>query len=302
MIDSRLLQTGPNSLGRAAFGTHGLRRYAGWDALLMTLALAHGGLLLAWPSIALIAVGLWWNANTISHQFIHRPLFRSRTLSVLFSVYLSVLLGFPQSLWRAGHLRHHNSPVKRDSLSQAIDFGAAILLWTSLVVLSAEFTLRVYFPGFLIGLGLCFLQGHYEHAAGTTSHYGKLYNFLFFNDGYHTEHHARPGVHWRELPGRTIADARTSRWPPVLRWLDCANLCSLERLVLWFEFLQTFVIRRHEQAFRKLLDQLSAKDRIGIVGGGLYPRTVLVLHGLLPASRLTVIDLSADNLEVARRF
>jgi hypothetical protein len=40
-----------------------------------------------------IAAGLWWNANTISHNFIHRP-FRSRALNLIFSIYLSVLLSF----------------------------------------------------------------------------------------------------------------------------------------------------------------------------------------------------------------
>ena len=45
-------------------------RWAKWDSLLVALAIAHGGLLLVWASVALIAVGLWWNANTISHNFI----------------------------------------------------------------------------------------------------------------------------------------------------------------------------------------------------------------------------------------
>jgi len=51
---------------------------ARWDALLVALAIVHGGLLWAIPSMALIAIGLWWNANTISHNFIHRPFFRAR--------------------------------------------------------------------------------------------------------------------------------------------------------------------------------------------------------------------------------
>jgi hypothetical protein len=58
-------------------------------------------------------------------------------------------------------------------------------------------------PGYLAGLGLCLLQGHFEHAGGTTSHYGWLYNRLFFNDGYHVEHHRRPGIHWTQLPFET---------------------------------------------------------------------------------------------------
>ena len=34
----------------------------------------------------LIALGLWWNSNTISHSFIHGPFFRSRRLKALFAI------------------------------------------------------------------------------------------------------------------------------------------------------------------------------------------------------------------------
>ena len=31
------------------------------------------------------------------------------------------------------------------------------------------------------------------------SSYGKLYNWLFFYNGYHAEHHFRPKVHWTKM-------------------------------------------------------------------------------------------------------
>jgi fatty acid desaturase len=31
------------------------------------------------------------------------------------------------------------------------------------------------------------------------SSYGKLYNWLFFYNGYHAEHHFRPKVHWTQM-------------------------------------------------------------------------------------------------------
>src|SRR3989442_7293911 len=68
-------------------------KLARWDALFVALAMAHGVWLWARPSMALIALGLWWNANTISHNFIHRPFFRARAWNTLFSGYLSLLLG-----------------------------------------------------------------------------------------------------------------------------------------------------------------------------------------------------------------
>ncbi len=278
--------------------------WATCDTVPFILSLAHGVLLLLWPSLPLVAVGLWWNANTISHQFIHRPFFRTRGLNTLFSCYLSLLLGVPQSLWRARHLAHHRKIEGRSGRPASrvlpLDLLSVAVLWTAMIAGSPDFLLNTYLPGFLIGLGLCYLQGHYEHARGTVSHYGSLYNFLLFNDGYHVEHHARPAANWRELPRHRVGHSNESRWPPVLRWLELVNLCALERAVLRSTYLQRFVLKRHELAFRRL--PLHRANRIGIVGGGIFPRTALILHRLLPESNLILIDQNADNLEIARRF
>jgi hypothetical protein len=274
----------------------------------IALALAHGGLLLAWPSITFIALGLWWNANTISHNFIHRPFFRSSAMNTAFSCYLSLLLGFPQSLWRARHLAHHGWQNPIELRIAPLDVGSALALWGAMLVFAPKFTLTVYLPGYLSGLGLCYLQGHYEHARGTVSHYGWLYNLLFFNDGYHIEHHAHPGMNWREVRKEREVEGNSSRYPAVIRWLERINLCALERLVLRLPALQRFVIDRHEQAFRTLLAELppvhgmGGMGYVGIVGGGLFPRTAIVLRRLLLQCRLTLIDLSAENLDIARRF
>ena len=109
-----------------------LLREARWldsDALLIALALAHGCLLLLWPSIPLVAIGLWWNANTISHNFIHRPFFHARAMNRAFSCYLSLLLGLPQSLWRARHLAHHGARGTRGLRASRLDIGSAVALW-----------------------------------------------------------------------------------------------------------------------------------------------------------------------------
>jgi fatty acid desaturase len=279
-------------------------RLAKWDRLFVTLALAHGAALLGWPSIPLIAAGLWWNANTIAHNFIHRPFFRGRGSNGVFSCYLTLLLGFPQTLWRDRHLAHHAGTRVRLRLTGLLVIEAALvlLLWGALVLLAPDFMLKVYLPGFLIGLALCHLHGHYEHARGTLSHYGRIYNRLFFNDGYHCEHHERPGSHWSELPAVVVSDPSDSRWPPVLRWIECVNLCALERLVLGSPVLQRFVIAKHERALRRLLPLLREPQRIGIVGGGLFPRTALILARLLPDAKPVLIDLSAENLSTARAF
>ena len=73
-------------------------------------------------------------------------------------------------------------------------------LWAALLWVAPSFFLGAYLPGYCAGLLLCGLHGHYEHAGGTISHRGALYNLLFLNDGYHMEHHAHPGEHWTRLP------------------------------------------------------------------------------------------------------
>lgn len=284
------------------FAQRGVLRTSPWDALMVALAAAHAVILVTTPTVPVIALGLWWNSNTISHNFIHRPFFRRRSANFLFAVYLSVLLGIPQSLWRDRHLAHHAGIHRRTRLSRELALEAALVLslWTVLAARAPVFFLSVYLPGYIAGLGLCALHGYYEHARGTTSHYGKLYNLLFFNDGYHAEHHANPGLHWTHLPEYRTTAARASAWPAPLRWMEAFGLEALERLVLRSRVLQRFVLRTHARAFRELCGALSPLERVAIVGGGLFPRTALILAELLPEARITIIDASRANLDRAR--
>ena len=283
--------------------SHGILRYSSSDAVLIALSLVYAGLLLSVPSIPLIALGLWWTANTVAHNFIHTPFFRARSLNRVYSLYLTALMGFPQELWRERHLRHHRGDDRRFQITPnaIVETLAVLSVWVLLALTLPRFFASVYLPGYLAGLSLCFLQGHFEHAGGTTSHYGWLYNWLFFNDGYHVEHHRRPGVHWSRLPleGR---DGRSSHWPPVLRWLDALTLEYLERIALRSPRLQRYVLASHERAFRALLPAIPGARRITIVGGGLFPRTALILGKLRPEANLTIVDANRDHLTVAQSF
>src|SRR6266542_2882174 len=78
-------------------------RHSHWDALLVFLALLQAVVLCTWPSILLIAIGFWWNSNTIAHYFVHRPFFKQCSWNRCFSSYQSLLLGIPQRLWRDRH-------------------------------------------------------------------------------------------------------------------------------------------------------------------------------------------------------
>src|SRR5688500_629025 len=190
---------------RASNDRMSVLRHSRRDAILVALAGAYGALLLTVPSPPLIAIGLWWTANTVAHNFIHLPFFRSRAANRVFSAYLSVLLGLPQTLWRDRHLAHHAGRDWRIRWSPQLAAEGIVVsaLWIAIAAQGPRALLLIWVPGWLGGLLLCWLQGYYEHVRGTVSHYGSLYNFAFFNDGYHVEHHARPGVHWSALP-RTV--------------------------------------------------------------------------------------------------
>jgi hypothetical protein len=246
---------------------------------------------------------LWWNANTISHNFLHLPFFRADRANRFYSLYLSVLLGFPQSLWRALHLAHHESRSNIRWFEPVVILESALVLvlWAVLLTLNTGFLLTIYLPGFTLGMALCYLHGQLEHRPATSSHYGMLYNIPFFNDGYHVEHHDRPQCHWTRLPAHR-GDMRVSRYPAVLRWLDLLSLAGLERMVLRSGNLQHWVLERHEQATRKLLRLAGPIESVTIVGGGLFPRSIRIFRRLLPGVRITVIDANLDHIATARRF
>jgi hypothetical protein len=88
----------------------------------------------------------------------------------------------------------------------------------------------------------------------------------------------------------------------VLRWMEAFTLTGLERFVLHRPWLQRFVVGRHERAFRRLLPHMPNVERVTIVGGGLFPRSAIVVDRILPQADVTIVDADDDNLETARPF
>jgi len=64
--------------------------------------------------------------------------------------------------------------------------------------------------------------------------------------------------------------------------------------------LQRYVIGRHTPAWVQLAACLPPISRVPIVGGGLFPRSALIVRRLWPAARITIVDASAENLRRAR--
>src|SRR5262249_13809778 len=88
----------------------------------------------------------------------------------------------------------------------------------------------------------------------------------------------------------------------VLRWLEIVHLDALEQLVLHSARLQRFVVERHRRALDAILAARPPVRRGVIVGGGLFPRTALVLRQLAPYAAITIVDRSAGNLACAEGF
>lgn len=274
--------------------------------------------------VPVVAIGTWWGANTMSHIHLHAPIFTSRRLNQVFSWWLTLSLAIPQTLWKKRHYWHHAGEPEgkrpgwdRQSRKEG---GAIIGSWIILAWLFPAAFFMAYLPGYLIALCLCQLQGYREHnTLGMVypqgiSTYGTLHNGLWFNDGYHAEHHRWPSEHWTRLPKRRaeMGEHPTSRFSPILRFLEQpkvnqwpAHILSwLEKVALAVAPVQGFLIRRHTEAFARLTKTIANFEPHGIliVGGGLFPRSVLVVSKLWPEAHIQVLDQEADHIARAQRY
>ncbi|MEI6558714.1 MAG: fatty acid desaturase [Rhodospirillaceae bacterium] len=83
-------------------------------------------------------------------------------------------------------------------------------------------------PFWLLGHILSALTNYYEHLgadpsrpiAWGVSSYGRLYNWLWLNNGYHAEHHFRTKAHWRTMKAlhQQIAEKQRAAGTKVLSW------------------------------------------------------------------------------------
>jgi fatty acid desaturase len=101
----------------------------------------------------------------------------------------------------AGRRRRELRQVQLDrAVHCAAMLGFALISW--------RWALLGYLPAVCIAFGLVNLQNYYRHYgarpgdrnADSVSYYGRLYNIVTFNDGYHQEHHLNPRAHWSQLP------------------------------------------------------------------------------------------------------
>ena len=123
----------------------------------------------------------------------------------------------------------------REARQALIEFWAMLALYATLLVLNWRFVLFLA-PFYYLGQCMSFLIAWFEHAGANpdepiatgVSSYGRVYNALFLNNGYHAEHHHQPKTHWTRmttLRAETRAEqmragVRTIRWAHPLGFLD----------------------------------------------------------------------------------
>jgi fatty acid desaturase len=123
----------------------------------------------------------------------------------------------PEALWRyaaLAPLRESPFPLiadvrSRGEIRQLIAETVCLALFVVLLAfIDWHGFILVYLPVWYFGQVLARAEAYSEHLGATpgdrrtdsVSCYGRLYNLLWFNNGFHQEHHFRPGAHWTELP------------------------------------------------------------------------------------------------------
>jgi fatty acid desaturase len=142
------------------------------------------------------------------------------------SVWRYSLLGFFRNDPKAIHaeLRKRNA---REAAWGRFELSASIVLIVVMLIVQWKFTLFVFLPGYYAGHALSNLNGYYEHygadpdvsLAWGVSSYNRPYNWVWFNNGYHAEHHYRPNTHWTQMAQlhERIAEAQRESGVRVLR-------------------------------------------------------------------------------------
>jgi fatty acid desaturase len=115
------------------------------------------------------------------------------------------------------------------------EIAAFISFYVTAGILNLHFILY-FLPFYYFGHCLSYLNGYYLHYGGNpnlplawgVSSYHKLYNWLWFNNGYHAEHHYRPRAHWTNMKqlhaelaeAQRAANVRVIKPPHALGFLD----------------------------------------------------------------------------------
>lgn len=218
------------------------------------------------------------NFQCVAHNFIHAPFFESRILNYIFSIWNTLLIGVPQTIYKYHHLNHHRhnndyqdaegktedysslfryskisrepesvftysilGPIRADLIElyrqgHAKNQGPQIVAETFLFLallgfttyLSPAFTLYCYLPVWFLGQAAAYAENYFEHYGATpgnrmtdsVSCYSNWYNFIWFNNGFHQEHHYRPQIHWSKVKEIKITEGLNRKIVKHAHWFN----------------------------------------------------------------------------------
>jgi fatty acid desaturase len=141
-------------------------------------------------------------------------------------------------LFRDGTSNAYREAITHGQRSQFwMELAAIVTTAVLWLAIDWKWFLIAFAPTFYAGWFLALLENYYEHhratdpdsrLADSVSYYGRWYNLMMFNEGYHQEHHLKPHLHWTRRPEVhgdwkekfKDAGAYEARRPPLLGFLD----------------------------------------------------------------------------------
>jgi fatty acid desaturase len=96
---------------------------------------------------------------------------------------------------------------RKQIVQLVIETMAVAVFWITMLAVDWRFFVCFYLPSYYIGWMLSYAEGYLEHYRGqpgnpyanSVSSYNRPYNLLWFNNGYHQEHHWDAKVHWTRM-------------------------------------------------------------------------------------------------------
>jgi fatty acid desaturase len=153
----------------------------------------------------------------------------------------------PEAFWKyclVSFFRVEVGPVVRtvmrhgraEMIQAVIETIVLAAFWATMALVNWRYFAFFYLPSYYLGWVLSYAEGYLEHYgcqpgnyfANSVSSYNSIYNLLWFNNGYHQEHHWDPKVHWtmmRQLhdrikPQLEANHTRTLRGPHITALLE----------------------------------------------------------------------------------
>jgi fatty acid desaturase len=170
------------------------------------------------------------SGETIDWISIYKHGYDGEAESALSYTFLSFFREDPKTVYRE---------LKRKSAGEAFwGITELILFVANFVILGVLNWHYICFllPFWYFGHCLSYLNGYYRHYGGNpeepmawgVSSYHRLYNWIWFFNGYHAEHHFRPKIHWTKMEAfreqirdqQRIAGVRVIKPPHALGFLD----------------------------------------------------------------------------------